>query len=313
MRSVVGGRWSVIGGRWSVVRGLVAVMFFACGQAEAQVRVMPGEVKDTRRTDGFFNKLEVDMKVIGEVLSEARGIRVTVLKAVDETGKNLIPEKEKENEFKEVDASDQGSVKVELELKNPARRALSVTEISGTLELFVPARDPKAIVTIPDLAAAIGQPFAHAGLKAVGIEVAIWNKQQYEARRKTEEEKLKKAFEERKRKTGEAGVAEDLGEALAGGLMKIFGGLFSAMTDMSENGIAIQINDAKRQVISIEFQDREGKAIGHQGRTTLGGEERTMIYDFEKKLPEGTKVKLFLMTPGSVIKTPFRLMGVPLP
>ena len=305
---------TVVSDRWSVVSCLIVVMVFACGQAEAQVRVMPGEVKDTRRTDGFFNKLEVEMKVIGEVLSEARGIRVKVLKAVDETGKNLIPEKEKDNEFKEVDASDQGSVKVELELRNPARRALSVTEISGTLELFVPAKDPKAIVTVPDLAAAIGQPFASPGLKAAGIEVAIWNKQQYEARRKTEEEKLKKAFEERKKKAGESGAgAEDLGEALAGGLMKVFGGLFSAMTDMSENGIAIQINDPKRQVISIEFQDREGKAIGHQGRTTLGGEERTMIFDFENKLPEGTKVKLYLMTPASVIRSPFRLTGVALP
>ena len=39
------------------------------GGVYGQVRVMPGDVKDTRRTDGFFNKLEVEMKVLGDVLS----------------------------------------------------------------------------------------------------------------------------------------------------------------------------------------------------------------------------------------------------
>ncbi len=291
------------------------VVAFLAGAVTAQVRVMPGEVKDTRRTDGFFNKLEVEMKVVGEILTDAKGIRVLVTKAVDETGKDLIPEKEKEKEFKEVDSSDKSTIKVELELKNPSRQALAVQEISGTLELFVPKRDPAAIVTVPDLGRAVGHPFVDPGLKAAGIEISIWNNEQYQTRRKAEEEKLKKAFEEeKKKKIAEGGAPEaDLGEALAGGLMKIFGGLFGAMTEMGENGIAIQVNDPKKQLVGIEFRDASGKEVSHQGRTTMGGEERTMLYEFAEKLPATTQIKLFLMTPRSVVKLPFRLTGVPLP
>jgi hypothetical protein len=293
---------------------VVALLVLASTAVLAQVRVMPGEVKDTRRTDGFFNKLEVEMKVVGDVLSDAKGVRVSVTKAVDETGKDLVPEKEKEKEFEEVDSSDRSTLKVQLELKNPSRQALAVQEISGTLELFVPKRDPRATVTVQQLGSVVGQAVNSPALKAAGIEISIWNKEQYEGRRKAEEERLKKAFEEKKKKAAESGTPdEDLGDALANGLMKVFGGLFSAMTEMGENGLALQIKDLKKQLVGIEFRDASGKEVSHRGRTSMGGEERTVLYEFEEKLPANTQIKFFLMTPNSVVKVPFKLTGVPLP
>jgi hypothetical protein len=44
-----------------------------------------------------------------------------------------------------------------------------------------------------------------------------------------------------------------------------------------------------------------------------GAEDRTVLYEFEEKLPPNTQVKLFLMTANSVVKMPFKLTGVPLP
>ena len=38
---------------------VVGLLMLLSATVYPQVRVMPGEVKDTRRTDGFFNKLEV--------------------------------------------------------------------------------------------------------------------------------------------------------------------------------------------------------------------------------------------------------------
>ena len=292
---------------------LLSTLIFT-GGVFGQVRVMPGEVKDTRRTDGFFNKLEVEMKVLGDVLSGAKGIRVRITKAVDETGKDLLPEKKGDDEFKEISSSGSETAKVDLELKNPARKAMAVQEISGTLELFVPSRDANATILIPSLTSAVGHAFEHAGLKAAGIDVSIWNKQQYETRRKSEEERLKKAYEERKKKAAEpGGSAEDFGDALAQGLMKVFGGLFNAMTEMGENGLAIQVTDPKKLLIGIEFEDANGKTIDHRGQTTLGGEERTMLFDFEEKLPETARVKLHLLTSKSVVSFPFKLVNVPLP
>jgi hypothetical protein len=301
-----------------MICGLMSVLVLLVltnAAVHAQVRVMPGEVKDTRRTDGFFNKLEVEMKVVGEILTDAKGVRVTVIKAVDETGKDLVPEKEKEKDFDEVDSSDKSTLKVELELKNPSRQALAVQEISGTLEFFVPKRDPAATVTVPELGRVVGQAVNSPALKAAGIEISIWNKEQYEGKRKAEEERLKKALEEeKKKKKAESGTPdEDLGDALANGLMKVFGGLFSAMTEMGENGVALQIKDVKKQLIGIEFRDAAGKEVSHRGRTSMGGEERTVLYEFEEKLPASTQVRFYLMTPNSVVKVPFKLTGVPLP
>ena len=55
-----------------------------------QVKVAAGVVKDTRRSDGFFNNLDIQLKINGEALAGARGIRISVSKALDDTGTNLI-------------------------------------------------------------------------------------------------------------------------------------------------------------------------------------------------------------------------------
>jgi hypothetical protein len=267
--------------RWAIIGGVLLCAVFCAQKASAQVRVLPGDIRDNRSTTSFFNKLEVEMKLIGDLVAEAKGVRVAVTKAVDETGKNLLPDKNREQEFKEIGASDRENFKIELELKNPARRAMAVQEIAGTIELFVPHRDPAATISIQNLARAIGRSFDHPGLKAAGVEVTIWNKAQYEARRKEEEAKMKQAFEERKKKAAAAGESiEDLGEALAEGLMKAFGGLFNAVSQMGDNGLAVNLKDPKGLLISIEFEDAAGKMIEYQGRSSMGGDDRTMIYDF---------------------------------
>jgi hypothetical protein len=300
--------------RWAIVGGMMFCAVLCTKSASAQVRVLPGDIRDTRSTTSFFNKLEVEMKLIGDLVAEAKGVRVAVTKAVDETGKNLLPEKAREEEFKEIGSSNRENFKIDVELKNPARRAMAVQEIAGTIELFIPGRDPAATISIQNLAGAIGRRFDHPGLKAIGVELTIWNKAQYEARRQEEEAKMKQAFEERKKKAAAAGESiEDLGDALAEGLMKAFGGLFSAFSQMGDNGIAFNLKDPKWLLIGIEFEDAAGKTIDYQGRSSMGGEDRTLIYDFSEPLPEGARAKLFLLTPKALVKSPFRLTNVPLP
>jgi hypothetical protein len=298
------------------VKRTVAVAVFAfvllAPCAFGQVNVLVGDVKETRRSDGFFNKLEVDIKVFGDLITEVKGIRVNVARAVDGTGKNLIDPKQSATSFDDVDTSDSESLKVTLELKQAARRAIAVTEISGVLELFVPGRDPAATVTLADITKAQGGQVRNAALGAAGVDLTVWNKQQYDAQRKTEEERIKKQIEEKK-KSGTPEEQAEIGEALANGLMKIFGGLFNAMTDMSENGVALQVSDKQRKVIKIEFEDAEGKPISSQGRTTMGSDPKTMIFDFSEKLPDTARIKVYLLTPRSVVKSPFRLSNVPLP
>jgi hypothetical protein len=108
------------------------ILLTSAAAVQAQVRVMADSVTDTRRSDGFFSKLEIKLKLIGDGLSDARAMRMKVARAVDETGKDLIPEKDREDKFEEIGSAGDGSPKFDLELKNPARRATVVEEISGS-------------------------------------------------------------------------------------------------------------------------------------------------------------------------------------
>ncbi|MDX2039871.1 MAG: hypothetical protein SF097_01420 [Acidobacteriota bacterium] len=277
----------------------------------AQVRVLPGAVKETRRTDGFFNRLEIEMRLIGDMLDQAKGVRVLVAKAIDDTGKNLVDEEKRQSDFKEFD-SDGQNMKVDLELKNAARRAEIVAEISGMLEIFTPQKDPRSMVVLPGILKNTGKALLNPSLKVSGLEIIVWTKEEYEVRRKAEEEKIKKEFEERRKKASKEEQAE-LGDALADGLMKVFGGLFGALTEIGENGIAMQINDPQSKLISIEFETADGKPIKRQGRMTLGSQPQTQIFEFAEKLPANARIKIYQLTPKSLTKIPFKVTNVPLP
>lgn len=280
--------------------------------AVAQVRVMPAEVKETRRTDGFFNKLEIELKLIGDSMNEAKGIRVILDKAMDDTGRDLLdPEKRKSDEFEDLGSSFSRE-KIDIEMKNASRQAATVQEVSGRIELFIPKRDPKSSLMFPGVLRATGKPLTSADLKAAGITITIWTKEQYEVRRKAEEARIKKEMEERKKKAAEN--PGDPADEMIEGLMKIFGGLFSALTEMGENAVALQLSDKQGKLISIEFEDAAGKPISRQGRSTMGSkDDQTQILEFENKLPADARMRVYLLTPRSVVSTPFKLTNIPLP
>lgn len=280
--------------------------------AIAQVRVMPAEVKETRRTDGFFNKLEIELKLIGDAMNEAKGIRVILDKAVDDTGRDLLNPEKKSDEFEDISSSFGNREKIDIEMKNASRQAATVQEISGRIELFIPKRDPKASLMFPGVLKATGKPLTSADLKAAGISITIWTKEQYEVRRKAEEARIKKEMEERKKKAAEN--PGDPSDEMLEGLMKIFGGLFSALTEMGENAVALQLSDKQGKLISIEFEDAAGKPISRQGRSTMGSkDDQTQILEFENKLPADARMRVYLLTPRSVVSTPFKLTNIPLP
>lgn len=283
----------------------VVVALLAWGStAQSQVRVLPGDIKDNRTTAGFFAGLEIELKVLGDLLADAKAIRLSVASAVDETGRDIVNPKESNTEFKELDEAEQNAAKLSVKLKNPARQATTIREIEGELEIFVPRRDPSSTVTVENIRRTTGSPIASPYLKAAGIEVTMWTKEQYDARRKAEEEKLKAQKAKAQAEAGEA-----LGEALA----KIFGGLLGSFEEMSEHSIAMQIKDPQSKLVGIEFQHARGGRISG-GRMSLGGrEDQTRIYDFSEKLPETARVRLYILTSKAVVKTPFKLSDVPLP
>ena len=278
-----------------------------------QVKVAAGVVKDTRRSDGFFNNLDIQLKINGEALSGARGIRISVSKALDDAGTNLINDEKRRKSFEELDSGNEGETKIDINLKSPVRRATVVQEVSGTIEIFAPQKDPRSIILVPAFLKIIGKPVSNAVLKAQGIEVIIWTKEIFEARKKAEEARLKKEMEDKTKKAEQSGKLEDALELLGEGLAKAFGSMFSSFAEMEANDIAFNVTDPGSKLISIDIEDEKGKAIERNGRMTIGGDPRTMIYNFKDKLPATARIRLYLLTPRSVTTVPFKLTAVPLP
>ena len=284
--------------------------------AAAQVRVLEGSVAETRRNDAFSSGLQVDLKVVGDVLKDAKGIRVIVQKAVDETGKDLLEEKKAEKDFKEIDLQGDNNTKLSLSLKLSERKAAVIKEISGYLEMFLPTKDAKSIITVANVMKGAGKPLTSAALKSAGLEMTVWTKEQYEARKTVEEERIRKEQED-KRKKGGAEPLEELGELMVEGLSKIFGGMFGGFDELSENSIVLTIKDPNAKLLDIAFEDAKGQAI-KTGRSSSSGsftnpELKTRIFDLDEKLPDTARIKFAVLTPASVSRVPFKLTNVPLP
>ena len=166
-----------------VTLALIAV--FACfAQVRSQVKVEVGDVKEQRRTDGFFNDLNIDLKLGGPVLKNAKAARITVDRAVDDTGKDLISDKTTDKAFKEIssfDSRSEDTTRIEVDLKNSERRATVVKELAGTIELFDPTRDPQSTISISNFQAAIGKPLTNPLLRSAGVEVTVWTKEMFDA------------------------------------------------------------------------------------------------------------------------------------
>jgi hypothetical protein len=279
-----------------------------------KIGVLVGELKDSRTTGSFFAGLEVELKVLGDTLVDAKAMRLSVEAAVDDTGRNLIGEKTESPEFKEIDLSGKTAATAKVELKNPVRQATAIQELSGSVELFMPLRDVNSVATVTNLSKNLGVPISAPAMKTAGIELVIWNKNQFEARKKAEEEKLKKEMAAKRKKDGEGGKEDDLGESLADGLQKVFGSLFSGFARMEENSLAFQITDPQSRLVGIEFEDDRGKPIGTNGRMTMGGgKDKTTIYEFSERLPDTARVRMYVLTAKATIKVPFKLTNVPLP
>ena len=281
--------------------------------ASAQVRVLEGSVNESRRNDGFSSALQVDLKVVGDVLKDAKGIRVTVDKAVDESGKNLLDDKKTEKDFQQINLQGENSTKLSLELKPSERKATVIREISGYLEIFLPTKDPKSVITVAGVMKGAGKPLVNPALKAAGLEVTLWTREQFEVRKKAEEERIRKEQEE-KRKKGGAQPMEDLAELMVEGLSKLFGGMFGGFDELSENSIVLTIKDPNAKLLDIEFQDVKGKPLKTGRSSSSGGPDgRTSVFDLDEKLTDTARVKFALLTPASISKVPFKLVNVALP
>jgi len=278
------------------VLGLATAQILAAAASSkpSAIGVTPGDVTDRRRNDNSFAGLEIELKLTGEAAGGARGARAVVQKAVDDTGRNLVKEGGRPAEFEK--SSGEGSPALKLELRNPARRAKSVREISGQVEVFLPDRDPAAVASADRFLSRMDRPIAASALKAAQTEATVVSRKTYDAEKKKDDERKKKESES-------AGIAGAMVSAFSG----LFEGLFG---DIGENDLLIRVNDPGKKVFGVEVFDAGGKRIDDAGSMKVGD---FWILKFTEKLPADASLRIYLMTGKALVTAPFSLKDVALP
>ena len=284
----------------AVALALLALPGRAAGQ---DLRVTAGTIEDRRTTGKFFGGLEIELKLTGDDLADAKAARVLLKKAVDESGRDLLPEKRGDEDFQKSSGSSGPDLKVNL--KNPARGAGAIKEVSGEVELYAPSRDPAATVVVERLTSRMDKPVASPALKAQKIAVRLVSPNVYRADAKKREAEMDAEMEKHKDEVKKEAGDDKTAEALMG-LVKAFSGM---MNDVGDNDVILQIEDEGGKLQDVEVVGKSG-VIDTRGSMSSGG---LKILQYSEKLPPDAKLRFLLKTKKSLLKTPFTLTNVPLP
>lgn len=259
----------------------------------ADVRLSVTEVTDARSTGQFHNGLEIRLKLTGDDVASVKGIRTTIAKAVDESGRNLLKDEKQDKEFSPVRDNSSGP-ETTLRLKNPARRAATVKEITGEVHLFMPDQDPAAMVMIKNFRAATGNPLGNSQLAKAGLQVTVLSKTDYETLSKKKEQEAREKVE------------KDLGHAMVQALEGMFSGFFR----VGDNDLILKLADPGEVFINAEVIDGTGNVVPTMS-TTYADDMR--VLGFEQPLPKDAQLRIFLKTPKSVVMIPVKLVEIALP
>jgi len=250
-----------------VFRFALIVFFIAgisCAHAEIEdLEVTLVSVDDSRvsGSSSFFSSLEIELDVASSLIKDTKSYRFNVRKAEDNLGVNLLEEGESQERFTELEGwmtGDDGKIKIRPRLKNPARSATHVKELSCELEFYVPGKDPLAEVVIDDFSQYIGTPLSPPKLKKADIELKVLS--------------------------------------------------------IKGTKISMEIKDPRSNILLIEFIDSNGKKITWNGRASFGNPEQyKQEWELNEALPEGSKLRIFVMTDKSIIKESFSFKDIALP
>lgn len=262
-----------------------------------QIQVSAGDIKDSRPSSNEPGGMKVELKLAAVSLpDDAKGFRVAITKAVDDTGLDLCTSESTAPEFKNIKAIKS----FELKLKNPARKATTIKELTGTVELLVPKNDPTCSIVLDHFEKHMNVPVESDALKSAGVDVVPRTGRQYEAReQKNQAEGMKAASQEQRKR------------------MQAFASRPSNMR-MDPNDIAVSIEAGNNKVVGFEFRDESNKTIQPSGSGVSYRQdgprfERALTYHFNAPLPEKAKLVILLATPGALVKVPFTLTDIPLP
>ena len=295
-----------------VVRPLQIVAFTLCSvslPAQTGVGLNVEEVVDNRLNEGvLFGSLQIQVTLTGPKLDRAAGARVLVKEARDDKGTALFTEKPKDPDFT---ARDMNGGRLSISLPNPSRAASSV-RVAGTIELFVPSKDPNAVVKVPKALSKLDTPLSAPGLKAAKVELTPISPKKYAEQR--EKQKLTPEKIEALKAEGKKHGADEKEIEMAIEFAK-------AMEALGDNGppegavvFSCKSDDADLiQNIRLLRADGEEIPVGQKSSSTSGDDTVMVLYPNGGAPPADTAVEVTLLTAKSRVSFPFELKNVRLP
>lgn len=277
------------------------------GGAEAQsgVTVELDEVVDNRfsstDTGGLqmVGSLEMRVKLNGNGLDKASGARLIIKEAKDDRGNDLASSSQPPDFM----PREYNSGTLQLAVKQPARTASSV-RIKGTLELYVPSRDPNANVKIDKALAKLDTPLSAKALKSAKMEITPMSRTAYIDARKAR--KIDEKAIAQIRAEGKKHGASDQDIELAIELAKAF----ENMDEPLPEGAVIlsgKKSDFDR-IFRVEILGDDGAPIEVNGRSvSTRGESSLMTLNPSQPPPANASLQLMLVTDKSRVSFPFEL------
>lgn len=278
------------------------VLLLTCAiHAQSGVGVELDEVIDNRVAHEMLTgSLDLRVKLKGTGLDKATAARVIVKEARDDKGNSLF---EGGGNVPDFMGREYNNGALQFSLKNPARAASSL-KVKGTVELFVPGRDPNAIVKIDKALAKLDTPIANKAFKSAKIEITPLSAAGYAASRKThtlDDAKIAQVRAEGKKQ----GVPEKEIEAMIE--------LAKAMENLDEpmlpNTVVLSAQKSTfDRILRVEILGSDGKPIDVGSRsTTTRGEDSIMTLQPQGELPQNAALQFHLLTDKSKMSFPFEL------
>lgn len=255
-----------------------------------------------RRTSSFFSQLDITLQLQGISEADISAARITIRKAVDDTGLDLVDPEANEPQFeatssaysREKDTKTPASVA--FKLKNPARAAVVVKEVRGEIELYMPDKDKDAVAVLPKFQALAGKPVTNKALKASGVEVSVIGKAQLDAEKK----KASKAKLDELKKEG---ADEETIKWMISSFEESF-------YTPGEGEVALRVKDPNKRVHEWAFLDGAGtpQRVYPSERDGL-----TILSTYGAAVDPSWGLQIKLRTPKTMAQYTFALSDVELP
>ena len=269
---------------------LTVMILALAGRALAAetLTILPDEIINVNSgPKAFFpQSLRVKMKFAGpdrSLLSTIQSVRVVPTRATDDTGLSLLDPEKYGADWQHVYVFPT----LQAELDSPARGALTLRELSGSVEIYRPQLDPASVVTIANVSQLSPQTLDEPRLLAAGIQINVITFAQIDRYRESlRDPKISYPPD------SQAALKRVYGRSLDNYLK---GNIFKRPGDFE-----IRIVDPNKQLADSELISSDGQRI-NSSKSSTGGVSTYSLSD----PPPGFGLRLWVATPQSVEKIPF--------